>query len=503
MNDAILLNAFDGMMERLRLRDHGIEFNPFASGRSDRNRRTPENPSTKRTPLSWLMSVTSGLDIGKKVFSKKRNAHHPVHLNSNDDIKRHFERLRWGATSWLKHRWSNKVIEDHCFGDATYYFAGASESYKPYSLTMIDVDCHNSGCLDGALSLLQNLRDQHFPNLYFEPSTNGNGGHGYFLLDKEEMGSQGIKPILSRQLDPWLNELAADFDVELVEVKGLPPELTWGSDQYELLTYKSGCLAKVPRGLIDRFDELKHTTVVTASELRRLPVIEREAASVVLPLSSSPKSISGCHFQREQLDGLKEGGQYYSVAAALMSGEEWKTSSRACVTVMDMAIMLMIGEFLTGNMNSDGSMPTARWEMLWKSLSKSGDVGRAWDHKRFKLLRDRLSCLGLIDWENSSYRLGWTKDNGEYVKGTAAKWKFSVELMEKLSGSASLATSSVSGEKKKHPLWEQHLLEWRSGLQLVPDNVIIRPTWVQEIEIYRYSPDELTQYVTPILKLAA
>jgi len=503
MNDAILLNVFEGVTERLRLRDEGNEFNPFASEKPARKKRTPEDPSTKSTPLSWLMSVTSGLDIGKKVFSKKRNECHPIHLNSNDNIQRHFENLRWGSPSWLKYRLSNKALKKHCLGDATYYFAGASESYKPYSLTMIDVDCHNSGSLDGALSYLQYLRDHHFPNLYYEPSTNGNGGHGYFLLDKEEMGSQGIKPILSQQLDPWLNELAAEFDVELVEVKGLPPELTWGSDQYELLTYKSGCLAKVPRGLIDRFDELKNTTVVTSSELRRLPVVGKETTSVVLSLSSSPKSISGCHFRREQLDGLKEGGQYHSVAVALMSGEEWKTTSRACVTVMDMAIMLMIGEFLTDNMNSDGSMPTARWEMLWKSLSKSGDVERSWDHKRFKLLRDRLSSLGLIHWEDSSYRLGWTKDNGEYVKGTAAKWKFSVELMEKLSDSASLATASVSGGEEKHPLWEQHLSEWRSELEVTPDNMIIRPTWVQQIDTYRYSPDELNQYVTPILKLAA
>ncbi|WP_150105987.1 hypothetical protein [Rubinisphaera brasiliensis] len=503
MSSPAFLDSFEGVQERLRLREAGIEQEQPA--RRVFERRDLEDPFSKKTPLSWLKSVVSEIDLGQKVFSKKRRKYHPVHLNKNDEIKAHFERLRWGIGSWLNHKWTSDVIASHCVGEETYYFAGASESYKPYSLVMIDVDCHNYGSLDGALSFLEHLREEYFLNLYFEPSTNGNGGHGYFLLDKEETSAQGIKPVLKQQFQQWLNQIAADFDVELAEVKGLPPELTWGTNQYELKSYKSGVLAKVPRGLVDRFDELRNTTVLTVSALRKLPVVQnpKKTAAANQLSSAVTGSFSGHHFSEEHLAGLKEGGRYHTVAKVLLSDDEMTTRSRAKVTVQDMAIVLMLGEFFTNNMNLDGSMPTARWKAMWNCLIEEGEIDRAWDHKRFKVLRDRLSSLGLIKWEDDTYTIGWKTSAGEYVPGRAAKWKFSAELMDKLATSVDLAIASVFEEEKKHPLWEQELLNWRSSLPVLPDNQTIRPTLVLRQPIYLYSPDELTDFVTPIMQLAA
>jgi len=503
MRSSAFLNSFEGVQERMRLREAGIASEQSVTKTVER--RDPEAPFSKRTSLSWLKSVVSEIDLGQKVFSKKRGKYHPVHLNKNREIKAHFDRLRWGIGSWLKHKWTGNVITSHCAGEETYYFAGASESYKPYTLVMIDVDCHSHGTLEGALSYLEHLREEHFPNLYFEPSTNGNGGHGYFLLDKEETSAPGCKPVLKNQFQSWLNELASDFDVELVEVKGLPPELSWGTEQYELLTYKSGVLAKVPRGLVDRFDEVRKTTVLSVADLRKLVVVqttENTADKRPTPAACGG-SFSGHHFSEEHLAGLKERGKYYAVAEALLSGAELTTRSRAKVTVLDMAIALMLGEFFTTNMNSDGSLPTTRWQALWNCLFEENAIDRAWDHKRFKLLRDRLSSLGLIEWEDHSYSIGWKTPDGEKVPGRAAKWKFSAELMDKLAISVDLAIASVSEEEKKHPLWEQELLNWCSSLPVLPDNETIRPTLVLRQPIYLYSPDELTDFVTPIMQLAA
>ncbi|EMI55209.1 hypothetical protein [Rhodopirellula sallentina] len=506
MNSQAFLGVYEGVQERLRLREAGIDREQPV--RKKLERRDPEYPVSKKTPLAWLKSVVSEIDVGQKVFSKKRGHTHPIHLNTNNEIKTHFERLRWGSGSWLKSKWTSDVIASHCSGEETYYFAGSSESYKPYTLVMIDVDCHNYGSLDGALSYLEHLREAHFPNLYFEPSTNGNGGHGYFLLDKEEMSAQGIKPILKEQIQIWLNDVATDFDVELVEVKGLPPELSWGTDQYELKAYKSGVLAKAPRGLLDRFSELRSTTVMTASELRNLPAVQtpKKFAKPNKVSCASAGSVSGHHFTTEHLAGLDEGGKYHAVAQALLSGEDLTTRSRAKVTVLDMAIVLMLGEFFTANMNSDGSMPTARWEGMWRSLCEESHIDRAWDHKRFKLIRDRLSSLGLIEWEDHSYCVGWKKEDGEYVPGRSAKWKLSSELMEQLSSSIDSpvsASSPVSEEEREHPLWEQTFIDWCSSLVVTPDNETIRPTLVFRQPIYLFSPDELTKFVQPAMQFAA
>ena len=49
---------------------------------------------------------------------------------------------------------------------------------------MIDIDCHSSGTLEGATQFAQFLKENHFPDLYYEISTNGGGVHGFVVVDK-------------------------------------------------------------------------------------------------------------------------------------------------------------------------------------------------------------------------------------------------------------------------------------------------------------------------------
>ncbi len=50
------------------------------------------------------------------------------------------------------------------------------------------------------------------------------------------------------------------------------------------------------------------------------------------------------------------------------------------------------------------------------------------------MIRNYLSSLDLLDWENEKYQVGWKDENGRYHKGRAACWKAGEVLMEMLDG---------------------------------------------------------------------
>jgi hypothetical protein len=117
------------------------------------------------------------------------------------------------------------------------------------------------------------------------------GRHGYFLLSKEKCNARAVCTMLSR-LDKALKKLLGYFlathpehDVETVEIKGAPPVITWEpGDRPQIRYMKSGTFAKVPREILDRFEEFKNTTVLTFDDIRRL---ERYAEGLEIPPARS------------------------------------------------------------------------------------------------------------------------------------------------------------------------------------------------------------------------
>ena len=266
--------------------------------RSKPKKLLPTKP--ERLVLKWLKCHTSHLDLGCLINGS------PIHLNTNERIQQHFANLRIFQDedffvpkrcrrSYLPNKLVTRVLREHASGEQTYYFAG-SEKPSRRALIMIDVDCHASGSLQGAMAFVSYLRAHHFRNLYYEPSTNGKGAHAYFLLEKDGLSVPAVKNILLKKLQPWLNHLAKDFDVELVEVKGLPPEPTWGDRRYDLVAYKAGVLAKIPRGIFDRFAELQETTVLSATTLAM------ELPDVVPPSSIEKKKKVGGSSSMKHID---------------------------------------------------------------------------------------------------------------------------------------------------------------------------------------------------------
>jgi hypothetical protein len=354
-------------------------------------------------------------------------------------------------------RLSDTNMHDHFSVKKTFYFTADGRSATPEVLVNIDIDCHRSGTLAGALAFAGHLRDRYFRNLYFEASTNGKGVHGYLVVVKGDLGDEGLNSALGR-LDRWLkHELSnGNWDVENVEIKGHAPEFTWGNDKYELRTYKSGQLAKLPREALSRADELRGTTRVSVDQLRGLKLPEPDAESddsVVFErgrlrepgriFDPSEKkqtgSLSGHHFGKDELARLK--GSYLSLSRELLGKTKLVASGRKVVTEDDIAVFLMLLSFFTNNMNPDGSLPTARWRAMWEALSRGGDIDRGWCHHRYAAMRNFLSDRELLSWEDEDFVAGVLTFEGRFVPGKAAKWRASDELMVRL--------SSASIEEKK------------------------------------------------------
>lgn len=436
---------------------------------------TCKKPKKSRKIYTWIRER-----ISSYCFGVKTKAGNPAHCNKNDDILYQFQCLKMGWYGRRLSRLKNKDMADHFAGKKTYYFTADGRSRTPEVLVNIDIDCHKSGTIQGAIAFAEHLKATKFPNLYFEASTNGNGVHGYLVVLKRSMGDEGLNLALG-QLDLWLKaELSkGSWDVEDVEVKAHCPEFTWGNEKYELKTYKSGQLAKLPREALTRADELRGTTRVVLDVLRRLKVstkdVESEDSVVCMKKKSATKkpsvvsvsgngnwekrasvvppkverksggSISGLHFDEDELSRLKEG--YLSLASELLAGEVLVASGRKVVIEQDMAIFLMLLKFFTSNMNANGSLPTARWREMWKALFEAGDVGRAWCHHRFARMRNFLSDKDLIAWEDENFIVGVLDQAVGFVPGRAAKWRAGKELLTMMDRDDEQDDFGVDGER--------------------------------------------------------
>ena len=69
---------------------------------------------------------------------------------------------------------------------------------------------------------------------------------------------------------------------------------------------------------------------------------------------------------------------------------------------------------------------------LWSALYEAGDVGRAFDCYRFKAIRDYLSDLGLLYWEDRTFVAPTKDQHGNKFSGRACKWKANQTFMAML-----------------------------------------------------------------------
>jgi hypothetical protein len=335
--------------------------------------------SIHNTKFQVLKKIISKIDFGIKWNG------HPIHCNSNKSTIEFYIRKKKWLPSLTYEKYHN-----HCEGIETYYFTG-TESGE--SLAMIDIDCHKCGTLDGAKKFAEYLKINFFPDLRYEPSTNGNGIHGYFVHNTDN----ATLLLLGKTLNQHLQEL--NFDVELVEIKGLRPTIQ--SEKGRFQNYTGGTLGRNPI-----LDMSVYKIQNIPNILKKLPLLAKKNHSKNPCCSCTDRLID---FDRlPDVKKMIENCGYETLIGA----------GRHIATAEDVAITILILEFITKHMNQDGSLPTARVEALWDACFNSGDINRTYNHSKFKVIRDWLSKNGLLSW-----------DNPEYCIGQACKWKLSQVFM--------------------------------------------------------------------------
>ena len=330
---------------------------------------------------TWIRNRTSSIDFGKKIKNKK-GKEHPIHCNKNNDVRQFYWQLEMGCGKPYLDRIRNIDFDAHFNGFETFYYAGSHGRRYTLTLVNIDIDCKKFGTRDGAMAFAEFLKQNVFPDMYYEVSTNGNGVHGYIVLDKFDAGERFVNDALLSRLDPYLKQLLreSDFDVENVEIKGTAPVFEWGDHKYELNGYKSGVLAKIPR--VDtpaKQRALKETTYIHINDLLRIDMPRKEAGSSNQALSLSG---TGVPIKQEDLDDFY---LYLDVAKALIGDDLLRTSDRRVVRAVDVACFLLLGKCFTENMNKDGSMPRNRFKSVQGSLFANNFIQRAFNGKRFKV----------------------------------------------------------------------------------------------------------------------
>ena len=150
-----------------------------------------------------------------------------------------------------------------------------------------------------------------------------------------------------------------------------------------------------------------------------------------------------------------------------LGSPETGRSSRAMVVAEDVQMTLAIVRSCTLHRNPDGSMPLKRIWAIWDAAYAAGDTSRAFCYHRFKAVRDMLSGMGLLEWEDSTYRFG-----------RACRWKASEELMRLME--EELASGSTATTPCSSPIVDRNNIQdaIAEARRKRPDQVGLRPKMV-------------------------
>jgi hypothetical protein len=359
---------------------------PFATTKEKRNRvifMQQAVLNNTKIAIRWLRSKISSLDYGIKYKG------HPIHLNSNVSTMAFLN----GERKYL-FRPTNKEFEDHFENKETLYFTGNN---RGPAIIMLDIDCHKMGSLAGALAFAQHLKDNFFPDLYYEVSTNGNGVHGYIIFNESRPSNHKVwLKTLEKVLDGYLT--LHPFDVEMIEIKGLPPTIKWKN--HKVLNYVAGTLAKMPRQ-VERFEELMNTTSLDLDQLldtiekikKATPKVQETKPELVKPSVRIRGNVSNPFGSTDKLEQIKPLARKicYSYGKKLNIED----------TTIGLYILFWMKTHPT--YRKDGSLPQLRIRAIWEVMFQEGTVTRQFRAERWKEIRKMLTSFGVIVWQDTRY----------------------------------------------------------------------------------------------------
>lgn len=309
---------------------------------------------------------------------------------------------------------TNKLLRSHWKNEQTIYFYGNEDINKKECLVMIDIDVDKNkkeGSKEGAIKFAEHLKIT-IQDFYYEESTNGKGIHGYFIVDKCEKNSEEVNKVLKKFENFLMDQKEkTKADIELVEIKGTLHEIKYKFRRIKKI--KFGTLAKIPRNIKDFINYKNKNIKITDIE---------EKYSIENKIKKEKKgSISKKIINEEDLLTIKP----LEDLSREIFGDKPIKNNKFKITHEDIAIGLMLLCYFKKNKNKDKTLPTNRVMMLWKKLYECNDINRAWNHHRWKTIRDLLSKKGLIYWIDNNYTYGDKRTN---QKGIACKWEISKKM---------------------------------------------------------------------------
>lgn len=372
---------------------------------------------TNSDPLiRFLRQHVSRLNYGGKV----PNLGVRPELTTDKLIDRYNDR-RFGAA--LK----NDQFREHFAAEKTYYFWADHNASTPEILVKIDGDAgeeHGGGSTQGCWDFMELVTDKMFPGLYLEPSTNGKGVHGYFIMEKLGVKADDVRRVL-KNLETYLKKLAASVgaDIACVEVKGLPPSVEY-DDNGNITHITFGQWAKLPRGrgVLDtckvKYGDL---ALLDPDEIKVQPQPETVKVKPAKVGGKKPAGSFDCRVVRQEtLDKIPELEKYAEKLLRQWTGGSSFKAGRWTVTATDVAQFFAL--MLCIKPRPDDALPVRAVGRLWEEVYLAGDFSRPWNHHRFKAVRDLLSRHSHIDWVDFRFQ------NLPERKGRSCRWQISMML---------------------------------------------------------------------------
>jgi hypothetical protein len=346
---------------------------------------------------------------------------------------------------------NHKLLWEHQVGKRTLCFTGNGRIRDPESLFEIDVDCKGRPNPAQARQFLDDLMaDPNVPDfarLFIEKSTSGGGANGYGVLIKtpgiDDVSVNSCLQMLQTYVRRRLAEgkkIGLYGDVTDVEIKGTCPVFEW--EKGRCVHVRCGQLAKVPVTALDRPQEFLSLARIQDSVMRclgRTPIVFPSQSSspkiATVPVPAPPCRKKGSTRNHPIPRALVEriGSDFLAIAQEYVQ-EPIPTSGRHLATAEDVAIYLAIVAYITLHQGDDKAMPSRRIGAIWKAMYKSREVSRPHCVKRVAAIRNHLSDLGLIDWQDERF---WSPDKPGKLgcqtrKGVCCKYSLSQELMMEL-----------------------------------------------------------------------
>ncbi len=352
--------------------------------------------------------------------------------------------------------WSVKKsdLEAHVSSKKTLYFWASESPLLRYALVMLDIDVKKAkgkGSVEAGRKLAEHLK-MLFPGSYWEPSTGGQGMHGYLLIDKDGYTSSNVKKGM-QNLAAFLRREAEGYDIEQIELKGAPPVVTWAGSSMEEITF--GTFAKLPRQA--NIDDLQGLHVIPLDKLLRDETFTAPAKAE----AKAPKTGS-CTFNLGDAKAL-----HRLACFAASEGLCGMRVGKGVVTAEDTATALMVMQWMKEHPNPDKQAPTAMAEWLWGYLYETGVTMRCWDGRKWKAVRTLLGEKGLLDVIDSTY---WFYADGS-AKGKAMQWEVTDAFAAVLRGLLS-PSPEAGGDIYREQVKKAYLLCLGEGPPLVPQGII-------------------------------